>query len=599
MTTKELRGTRYLKAHTEWLAKFIVNELPYLDYTETLRWYKEAGRVMGLDGRALLGCNDRFFLLTALLGRSDALHPWLFDRCREVEAEPDGHLDLWSRFHYKSTIITFAGAIQEIICNTEIKIAIFSVVKPIAAAFLSQIKEEFETNEHLKEVYSDILYENPKTLGADGRPAKWGLARGITVKRKSRPKEATVEAHGLIDGQPTSRHFDLHIYDDVVTQDYLSEESIRKTTVRWEMADNLGSHLGVRKWMPGTRYHYADTYGVVIERKSLKPRIYPATDDGTLEGKPVFLTQKRWDEIKRDQRSTVSAQCLLNPIAGNEATFSALWLKTYDVIPAMMNVYVMVDPSKGTGERSDRTAIAVIGVDVGGNKYLLDGVRHRMKLSDRWDYVKQIKRKWEIHPGVQMVKIGWERYGMQVDLEVIEDMMEREGNVFEIEEMNTPKQGGHSKDDRIRRMEPDLSGGRFYIPGIAHNPDFGGKCYLTVWTEEMAAAAKAKAMAVSYNVGQVIYRPWKGPTKRQANCEATAQRHRIVTELKRRDENQDVYDVTRAFLEELLRHPFAQYVDFIDAASRIYDLDPRAPQAFEAQSVEPLGIEAEGQGLEA
>jgi hypothetical protein len=159
-------------------------------------------------------------------------HPWLFARCQEVEEDPDGYIDLWSRFHYKSTLITFAGSIQEVIRNPEIKIAIFSAVKSIAAAFLSQIKEEFENNEILKFVYQDVLYNNPRVLGADGRPAKWSDARGITVKRNSNPKEATIEAHGLIDSQPTSRHFDLHIYDDMVTQDYLSEEAIRKTTER-------------------------------------------------------------------------------------------------------------------------------------------------------------------------------------------------------------------------------------------------------------------------------------------------------------------------------------------------------------------------------
>jgi hypothetical protein len=37
----------------------------------------------------------------------------------------------------------------------------------------------------------------------------------------------------------------------------------------------------------------------------------------------VFLTQARWEEVKTAQRSTVSAQMLLNPIAGNEAVFRA------------------------------------------------------------------------------------------------------------------------------------------------------------------------------------------------------------------------------------------------------------------------------------
>jgi hypothetical protein len=178
------------------------------------------------------------------------------------------------------------------------------------------------------------------------------LDRGLTVKRKSNPKEATIEAHGLIDAQPTSRHFDLHIYDDIVTEKYLSEELIRKTTERFELADNLGSHKGVRKQVVGTRYHFADTYSVMLERGSMKPRIYPATDDGTLEGNPVFLDNERWEEIKRDQRSTVASQMLLNPVAANEATFRSDMLRGYQMIPSMLNVYILIDPSSGKGKHS-------------------------------------------------------------------------------------------------------------------------------------------------------------------------------------------------------------------------------------------------------
>ena len=147
-----------------------------------------------------------------------------------------------------------------------------------------------------------------------------------------------------------------------------------------------------------------------------------------------------------DQGSkTVAAQMLLNPVAGSEATFLATWLTTYELLPKMMNVYVLVDPSKGKGPRSDRTAIAVIGIDQGGNKYLIDGYCHRMKLSERWHRIKTMKAKWEADPGVKMVRIGYEQYGMVDDISAMKEMMRTEGNYFEIVELRTPETGGHSK----------------------------------------------------------------------------------------------------------------------------------------------------------
>lgn len=585
---RELRGTRYLTSQNNALAAFIVADLPYLDFDQTLEWYAAVEPTLDDRGRALLNANDRYYLLTHTLHRVDALHPWVFDRCREVEDDPDGHLDLWARYHYKSTITTFAGIIQEIIIDPEITVAILSCTQDVATPFLAQIQQELESNDDLKRIHADVFWSNPRK-----EAPVWSKDDGIVVKRRGNPKEATVEAHGVVDAMPTGKHFRLLNYDDLVTERLVTNaEMIKKVTERWELSDNLGSSHGTRKWHQGTRYSFGDSYGIILERKVLKERRYPATEDGTLNGKPVLLTQKRWDEVKLTQKSTVAAQMLLNPLAGNEATFDATKFSQYDIIPSILNVYIMIDPSKGRSRRSDRTAIAVVGIDVGGAKYLLDGVCHRMKLSKRWDFIKQLHEKWENHPGVQLCNVGYEQYGMQVDLEVIEEYQIKDQTMFKINELNTTRDNTFSKRDRIERLEPDLSHGRFFLPSVVYHPDFGGSGQFnghslwSVWTETHTKAAEAEGRKDIPAVGTIRYRPMQGLTRNQRYCEATSQSARIVRPIRRRDENGDLYDVTRAFIEEAIFHPFAPHDDLIDATSRVYDMDPVKPQRFEIADVE-------------
>lgn len=615
---RPLRAPRY--NHSPALAEFIETKLFGLDLQETIGVYQQVVASKSIDDMALLGCNDRFFLLSQLLNRKDILHPWLFDRCREVETSPDGHLDLWARFHYKSTIITFAGVIQEILVDPNLCVAIFSHTQPIAKAFLEQIKRELEDNIRLKRVYDDVLWENPRT-----EAPKWSSEEGIILKRTANPREATVEAHGLVDNQPISRHYNLLVYDDVVTEKSVTTpEQISKTTVAWELSDNLSTHTGSRKWHAGTRYHHGDTYGIIIERKALKERRYPATDNGTLKGVPVFLTQKRWDEVKTSQRSTVSSQMLLNPVAGNDAVFLSEWFSSYEVFPNLMNVYILCDPSKGrkTSSRStgsDRTAIAVIGIDQGGNKYLLDGYCHRMRLKERYDFIKQLFQKWSTFPGVQVVKVGYEQYGQQVDLEVFEEYMQRDNIYFEMEELNFPREGQHSKKHRVERLEPDVRTGRFLMPALVYHPGIipvnhnvgldqtrsvtlpVGSCLWSVWTakDTEKAIAEGKAARDIHPIGHIIYRPARAITAKQRFCEKTQQMHRIVLPLRRVDEDGKIYDLTRVLMEEMRFFPAAPHDDLIDATARIFDIEPAIPVAHESYSTEgsvedDIGIPSQG-----
>lgn len=833
-------GERYIDADNGDLAAFLKSgELLSYDFQTAMRFYKA---YLGGDDddarpqdRALMACNDRFFMLFALLRRPDIIKPWLYDRCREVEFEPNGFIDLWARYHYKSTIITFAGTIQGLVQDPEMTVGIFSATNKIAKPFLRQIKEELETNDLLKETFPDVLWQDPKR-----QAPTWSITDGITVRRSSNPKEASVEAFGLIDGMPTGRHFRRLLYDDLINEKHVTNpEMVAKITERWELSDNLGvgeateiqtvgtryctigsmritmadwtqrkiedvkigdvvvgwekrggkrwlrpakvinrgvhkkqpvnkyvfdhgrsvictdDHkwwrgphgggpeyaplglpignrnrcdgrlIGIREllvpfdldmgrdagWLAGMfdgegttkknknypsgipvivqsmsnpelikelrecltrlnfsfsenwhrpslapagtrpernkaswkdrcafninggwreRYRFlcqiaptktrdlaptlfgqvqteghklvsienaghedvhwletetgnyviegfcssnsfADTYGIILERGVFRERIYPATHNGRLDGKPVFLSPEHWEKLKRKQRSTISSQMLQNPVAGKENTFKPEWFRGYEIRPEYLSVYIMCDPSSGRSRKSDRTAIAVIGVDGQENKYLLDGFRHRMSLSERWDALLMLHRKWSRERGVTILSIGYEKYGMQSDLEHFETRMQELNYHFAIKELAWPREGDHSKKSRVERLEPDMRDTKFFLPCSIYENGVG-ECY---WH-------------IDETGGKIAKIPVKGPTKTQARYIEAGRDNQVAKAIRRLDEDRKPYDVTMALIEEMLFFPFAPKDDLVDAASRIYDMDVIPPSIFEERQAEEI-----------
>src|SRR5256885_893999 len=149
---------------------------------------------------------DLFYLLVRLMGRKDLMHPWLYDRCREVEKEPDGHLDLWARDHRKSTIITRGLTVQEILKDPNITVIIFSNTMTIAKGFLAFIRRELEHNVRLKNLFPDILFDDPLR-----QSPQWNT-EGIIVRRTANRTEPTVEAMGLMTGTKIGRHADILVF---------------------------------------------------------------------------------------------------------------------------------------------------------------------------------------------------------------------------------------------------------------------------------------------------------------------------------------------------------------------------------------------------
>lgn len=412
---------------------------------------------------------DLFYLLTVVLGRKDLNHDWLFARCREVQREPNGYLDLWAREHYKSTIITFAKTIQDILVDPEITVGLFSYNRPTAKKALFQLKAELENNERLKALFPDVLWDNPRK----DAPV-WSLDDGIIVKRHSNPKEATIEAHGLIEGQPTGRHFKLMVYDDVVTLDTISEGMIEKVNTSWEASINLGADGGHVRYI-GTRYHYNDTYRLILDRGSAIPRKHTVTFEGTPDGTPVLRSREWVAKRRRDLGVYMFAsQMLLDPVADRAQGFREEWLRYYPNSRIGnfegLNKYLLVDPANDKKKQSDFTAMAVIGLGSDQNYYLLDAIRDRLNLRERADAVFSLHRRWKPKG------VGYERYGMQADIDYLKERMGEENYRFEITEVG----GQVSKPDRIRRMIPIFAPaeeggtGRFLLPESLMKTDYEG-----------------------------------------------------------------------------------------------------------------------------
>jgi predicted phage terminase large subunit-like protein len=408
---------------------------------------------------------DLYFLLRYACERKDLEHPWLFERCREVQGEPDGRLDLWARYHYKSSIGTFGLTLQDILNDPEETIGIFSHTRPIAKGFLRQLKRELESNDRLKRWFPDILWADPQK-----EAPKWSEDDGIVVKRRGNPKESTVEAWGVVDGQPTSKHFGKLIYDDVVTRESVSTpDMIAKTTDALSLSYALGKPGGCRRFY-GTRYHFNDTYKAVLDRGTAKPRTRHITADGTETGEPVLITKVQLEELRRDMGPYIfAAQMLLNPAADSLQGFKREWMRHYQSTPLEAgggtNKYLLVDGANEKRKDNDYTSMWVIGLASDSNYYVLDMLRDRLNLTERADAVFRLHRRWKPR------QVRYEEYGMMADVQHIKDRQNRENYRFEIVKVG----GSTPKNDRIKRLVPIFEQGRFYFPQTLHYVDYEKK----------------------------------------------------------------------------------------------------------------------------
>jgi hypothetical protein len=297
---------------------------------------------------------------------------------------------------------------------------------------------------------------------------KWSEDEGIVVKRSNRTrKRPRLKRGAWSTGSRRRSTSQVLVYDDLVTRESVSTpEMMAKTTEALALSYNLGSHGGKRRFI-GTRYHYNDSYKTMMERNTAKPRIYPATKDGKVEGEPVFLTREELAEKRRGP----GALHLRVPDAARPEGRRDAGLQGRVAAHAMANArneheHLHRDRS-GIGQEEGFGLHRGMGSGLGvGQEHLRP--RHRSGPAFA-DAASRPHHGW--HRKWQPIAVGYEHYGMQADIEHIRDRQDRENYRFQI----IPLGGAMPKLDRIRRLIPWFEQGRIFMPQALVKTNYEGR----------------------------------------------------------------------------------------------------------------------------
>lgn len=215
---------------------------------------------------------------------------------------------------------------------------------------------------------------------------------------------------------------------------------------------------------------------------------------------PERLTEDVLAEKRRDMLDyNYVGQYLQEPVPLGGGEFNDAWVNYYDesgIKVNEMNVFILFDPAGGEElqkkkkKKSDYSAYMVVGLHNDNNYYLLDIVRDRLNPTERIDKLFELHRTWNSLTG-RPPKVGVEKYGLMSDSHYIREKQKQDGYRFPIVELG----GKMQKEERIRRMIPDLQNGRWWFPPQKMYTDYEGRTLdmvLELIKSEMATFPRAR-----------------------------------------------------------------------------------------------------------
>jgi len=288
----------------------------------------------------------------------------------------------------------------------------------------------------------------------------------------------------------------VHNCDDPINPDEALSDTIRNSTnetIRGTLFSRFNDPKTGRFILNMQRLHEDDPTGNLLKEQGWYLLKLPAENRTqksfsysvrgyTWELKPnELLNPKRLDREVLDKKLELlgeynySGQFLQEPVPIGGGELNDAWLQYYQygtINTKRMNVFILVDPANEKKKNSDWSVFAVIGLNDDNNYYILDMVRDRLNPTERVNTLFMLHRKWNTLTG-KPPKVGYEKYGMMTDTHYIDVKKKDEAYHFPLVELG----GGQKKEDRIRRIIPDMQMWRWYVPHNLPYVDGDGRMF--------------------------------------------------------------------------------------------------------------------------
>jgi len=284
----------------------------------------------------------------------------------------------------KTTICTISKALHSLVCNPNIRILLVSKTFTNAMAFLREIKSHIESNERFIEIFGNLVGDK-----------KWDESE-ITIRTRKIPyKEATITTIG-VEGTVESKHYDMIIIDDMVTEKNSFTAHNREKLATWYYKELLPCLLPDGELhIIGNRFHPEDLYGKFIENDFKDCHlIFQAEKDGKAlwpEMYPISWLKKKKEEMGlANYLAQYQNDCSI--IDGEVFTLRSC--QRIFSVPKNLNYYMGIDLAISLKNYADYFAIVIIGKDE-DKYYVVDHWKGKINFHVQTEKIIQYYKKWD------------------------------------------------------------------------------------------------------------------------------------------------------------------------------------------------------------